>query len=79
MNVPGLQLYTMQIAEDKLPEDAQLASSLNISFFNIGIMIGSFSGGQIVNQLGLMWTPIAGLMMSLLALLLVQVAKRLLK
>lgn len=74
MNVSGLQLYTMQIAETKLPEDAQIASSLNISFFNVGIMIGSFSGGQIVNSLGLMWTPIAGLAMALLALVLVRLA-----
>lgn len=34
MNVPGLQLFTMQVAEEKLPADTQLASALNISAFN---------------------------------------------
>jgi predicted MFS family arabinose efflux permease len=68
MNVPGLQLFTMQEAERALPGDAQLASALNISAFNVGIVIGSFSGGQLLSHLGLWWTPIGGIVMGLLAL-----------
>ena len=60
MNVPGLQLFTMQVAETKLPADAQLASALNISAFNVGIVVGSFTGGQLLNTTGLMSTPAGG-------------------
>lgn len=69
MNVPGLQLFTMQVAEEKLPEDVQMASALNISAFNIGIVIGSYSGGLIADHLGLGWTPLAGIIMAILAIL----------
>ncbi|SMH69039.1 putative transporter [Latilactobacillus curvatus] len=41
MNVPGLQLYIVQLAEKFTPNDIPLASALNISAFNIGITIGS--------------------------------------
>ncbi len=68
MNVPGLQLFTMQVAETKLPADAQLASALNISAFNVGIVVGSFTGGQLLNTTGLMSTPAGGVVMALLAL-----------
>ncbi|WP_390404251.1 MFS transporter [Lacticaseibacillus jixiensis] len=69
MNVPGLQLLTMQIAEDELPADAQLASALNISGFNVGIMIGSFAGGQLLTHWGLWLTPLGGIAMGALALI----------
>lgn len=68
MNVPGLQLFTMQVAETKQPADAQLASALNISAFNVGIVVGSFTGGQLLNTTGLMSTPANGVVMALLAL-----------
>ncbi len=76
MNVPGLQLYTLQIAEQRLPEDLQLASSLNISAFNIGIVIGSSVGGQLVSHVGLAMTPIGGIGMSIVALLLIGVISK---
>lgn len=76
MNVPGLQLYTLQIAEERLPEDLQLASSLNISAFNIGIVIGSSVGGQLVSHVGLAITPIGGIGMSIVALLLIGVISK---
>lgn len=68
MNVPGLQLLTMQIAEAELPQDAQLASALNISGFNVGIMLGSFTGGQLLDHWGLWFTPLGGIVMGTLAL-----------
>nr|WP_225419433.1 MFS transporter [Lacticaseibacillus baoqingensis] len=68
MNVPGLQLMTMQIAEAELPADAQLASAMNISGFNVGIMIGSFAGGQLLTHWGIWFTPLGGIAMGALAL-----------
>ena len=68
MNVPGLQLFSMQEAEAKLPGDSQMASAFNIAAFNVGIMIGSFGGGQLLSHFGLFSTPIAGIIMGLLAL-----------
>lgn len=44
MNVPGLQLYVVQLAEEYTPKDITLASAFNISAFNIGIAFGSFVG-----------------------------------
>lgn len=73
MNVPGLQLFTMQATEKFLPDDVQMASALNISAFNVGVMAGSFVGGQLVEQVGLMSTPIAGIGMAVLAMLIIGV------
>ena len=70
MNVPGLQLFTMQVAEERYPEDAPLASALNISAFNVGVMAGSFGGGQLLNHWGLLSTPIGGIILGATALLL---------
>lgn len=70
MNVPGLQLFTMQVAEAKHPQDAQLASALNISAFNIGIVLGSTLGGRILDSFSLHVTPLGGALFAGLALLL---------
>ena len=45
MNVPGLQLYVVELAEKYVPEDITLASAFNIAAFNIGITVGSMTGG----------------------------------
>ncbi len=71
MNVPGLQLYTMQATERSLPQDVQMTSALNISAFNVGVMTGSFVGGQMVARFGLMSTPLAGIVMAAMAMLIV--------
>lgn len=69
MNVPGLQLFTMQSAEASHPEDAPLASALNIAAFNVGVMLGSFVGGKILDTFGLWATPFGGALFAALALL----------
>ncbi|TWW13420.1 MFS transporter [Dellaglioa algida] len=68
MNVPGLQLYIVQLAEKYTPKDITLASSLNISAFNVGITLGSLIGGQVVSKLSLGMTPLFGTVMVLIAI-----------
>lgn len=63
MNVPGLQLYIVQVAEQQTPQDITMASALNISAFNVGIALGSAIGGQVTSQFGLAWTPLFGALM----------------
>lgn len=70
MNVPGLQLYIVQLAEKYTPNDIPLVSALNISAFNIGITIGSLVGGQASAAWGLGSTPIFGAGMVLISILL---------
>jgi len=68
MNVPGLQLYIVQLAETYTPNEVSLASALNISAFNIGIILGSSLGGQAVAQDQLAETPWLGVGMLLLGI-----------
>lgn len=70
-NVPGLQVYVMQKAEQYTPNAVDVASGLNIAAFNIGIAVGSVTGGQTVQHLGLAQTPWIGAVIVLLALLLI--------
>ncbi|PJO40759.1 MFS transporter [Lysinibacillus xylanilyticus] len=67
MNVPGLQLYAVQISEKYIPSAISMASALNISAFNIGIFLGSYIGGIIVHQQSLAHTPIYGFGMVMVA------------
>lgn len=76
MNVPGEQLLIVQLAEKTHPQDIGLASALNISAFNIGIMLGSGLGSQVVEIGGLVWTPYAGVVMGILAVGLTIMLKR---
>jgi predicted MFS family arabinose efflux permease len=60
-NVPGLQLYVVQMAEKYLPGTEDVASALNIAAFNVGIAIGAFIGGHVVESaLGIQATPWVG-------------------
>ena len=47
-NVPGLQVYVVQKAEQYTPGAVDIASGLNIAAFNVGIALGSIVGGQTV-------------------------------
>ncbi|MDD9267352.1 MFS transporter [Paenibacillus sp. GCM10023248] len=70
MNVPGLQLNIVQLAEKYVPSAVDVASALNIAAFNIGIAVGSIVGGVVVDTIGLGHTPwIGGLMVVAAALL----------
>lgn len=70
MNVSGLQLYVVQLAERYLPETVSMASALNISAFNIGIALGAFIGGLVAEYIGLSYTPIVGFLMVFIAIIL---------
>lgn len=63
MNVPGLQLYMLQLAEELTPTEINLASALNISAFNIGIIIGSTLGGFAASNEMIAITPWMGIAM----------------
>lgn len=63
MNVPGLQLYAVQLSEKYVPSATAMASALNISAFNVGIFLGSYVGGLIVHYQSLKHTPIYGFLM----------------
>ncbi len=67
MNVPGLQLYAVQLSEKYVPSAITMASALNISAFNIGIFLGSYLGGLIIDHHSLTQTPMYGFLMVLLA------------
>ncbi|MYL19651.1 MFS transporter [Halobacillus litoralis] len=63
MNVPGLQVLVVNLAEKYVPSAVNVASALNIAAFNVGIAIGSFVGGIIVEGIGLIHTPWIGAIM----------------
>ena len=76
MNVPGLQLYVVQLAEKFTPKDITLVSAFNIAAFNIGITLGSFVGGQISKTSSVVFTPIGGIVIILLAMILIGIAQK---
>ena len=69
-NVPGLQVYIVKLAEKYTPDAVDVASGLNIAAFNVGIAIGAWGGGIIVEEHGLMNTPWVGAVVVLIALVL---------
>jgi predicted MFS family arabinose efflux permease len=70
MNVPGLQVYVVILAERFVPSAVDVASAINIAAFNAGIAIGSYLGGLIINSIGLIHTSWIGSLMVLLAAIL---------
>jgi predicted MFS family arabinose efflux permease len=70
MNVPGLQVYVVMLAERYVPNAVDVASALNIAAFNAGIAIGAFLGGFITDSIGLIHTTWIGALMVLGAVIL---------
>jgi len=70
MNVPGLQVYVVILAERYVPTAVHVASAINIAAFNVGIALGSFLGGLITDSIGLIHTTWIGSLMVLTAVLL---------
>ena len=69
-NVPGLQVYVVQLAEKHTPNAVDVASGLNIAAFNVGIAIGSIIGGVVVEDMELMDTPWVGASIVIFAIIL---------
>ncbi|MGG0188170.1 MFS transporter [Bacillus rhizoplanae] len=77
MNVPGLQIYVVMLAERFVPGAVDVASAINIAAFNAGIAIGSYLGGVITDSIGLIHTPWIGALMVLGAVILTGWSKNL--
>ena len=73
-NVPGLQVYVVQLAEKYTPNAVDVASGLNIAAFNIGIALGSIIGGLVVEDMSLMDTPWIGALIVALAIILTRIS-----
>nr|WP_323814160.1 MFS transporter [Cellvibrio sp. NN19] len=69
-NVPGLQVYVVQQAGHHAPRAIDVASGLNIAAFNLGIALGAWGGGLIVDNWGLQHTPWVGALIVVIAILL---------
>ncbi|MEH6710754.1 MAG: MFS transporter [Paraglaciecola polaris] len=69
-NVPGLQVYVVQLAEKYSPNAVDVAAGLNIAAFNVGIALGSIIGGSVVENMELTDTPWIGGLIVVLALIL---------
>lgn len=77
-NVPGLQLYVVQLAKQHRPGAVDVASALNIAAFNLGIAAGAWIGGLVVaSPLGLQATPWVGAILVAGALVLTLVSSAL--
>jgi multidrug resistance protein len=70
MNVPGLQVYVVMLAERFVPSAVDVASAINIAAFNAGIAIGSYLGGMITDSIGLIHTSWIGSLMVVVAAIL---------
>ncbi|WP_102272597.1 MFS transporter [Cytobacillus massiliigabonensis] len=77
MNVPGLQVYVVILAERFVPSAVDVASAINIAAFNAGIAIGSYLGGLITDSIGLIHTSWIGALMVLAAAVLTGFSKAL--
>ncbi|GAB2649297.1 MFS transporter [Vibrio panuliri] len=73
-NVPGLQVYVVNLAEKYTPQAVDVASGLNIAAFNVGIALGSWGGGMIVESSGVTSTPWYGAVIVLFALILTRLS-----
>jgi predicted MFS family arabinose efflux permease len=73
-NVPGLQVYVVQLAEKYTPNAVDVASGLNIAAFNVGIAIGSILGGMVVEDMELMDTTWIGALIVVLAIILTKIS-----
>ncbi|WP_019412707.1 MFS transporter [Paenisporosarcina sp. TG20] len=69
MMCSSVQIYSMSLADDH-PRAKGTAVALNTAALHLGIVIGSFSGGIIIQKIGLLHTPWVGSVMVGIALIL---------
>ncbi|CAG7636708.1 MFS transporter [Paenibacillus allorhizosphaerae] len=70
MNVPGLQVYVVMLAERFAPKAVDVASAVNIAAFNLGIALGAYFGGVVADSIGLIHTTWVGALMVMGAVIL---------
>jgi len=70
MNVPGLQVHVVNLAERLSPQAVDVASALNIAAFNAGIALGAYIGGVAAEHGALLHTAWIGASMTASAALL---------
>jgi predicted MFS family arabinose efflux permease len=70
MNVPGLQVFVVMLADRYAPGARDVASAVNIAAFNAGIAIGAYLGGIVTDHMGLIHTAWVGAVMVFGAVLL---------
>lgn len=75
MNVPGLQVYVVMLAERFVPSAVDVASAMNIAAFNAGIAIGSYLGGVVAESIGLIHTAWIGAIMVMFAAILTGISR----
>lgn len=68
--VPALQARLIGVASEKAPHATSVASGLNIAGFNLGIALGSITGGFTIAGIGIIYIGLSGAVLSLLGLLL---------
>ena len=77
MNVSGLQVYVVMLAERFVPSAVDVASAMNIAAFNAGIAMGAYLGGVVTDSIGLIHTAWIGGTMVLIAAILTGVSRAL--
>jgi predicted MFS family arabinose efflux permease len=77
MNVSGLQVYVVMLAERFVPSAVDVASAMNIAAFNAGIAMGAYVGGVVTDSIGLIHTAWIGGTMVLIAAVLTGVSRTL--
>ncbi|PID06457.1 MULTISPECIES: MFS transporter [unclassified Sporosarcina] len=75
MNVPGLQVYVVILAERFIPSAVDVASAINIAAFNAGIAIGAYLGGVVTDSIGIIHTPWIGASMVMFAAILTGISR----
>ncbi|MDL2060058.1 MFS transporter [Mesosutterella sp. AGMB02718] len=76
MSIPSLQSYILVLAKRNVPSAVDLASSLNIASFSLGITVGATLGGLVIDHAGLACTPLAAAGMAAAAVLLTVVSMK---
>lgn len=70
MNVPASQFLVVLEAEKHLPNDVTMASALCIAAFNVGISLGTFVGGGVLEYFGMRFTGLFGFVIAIIAVVL---------
>lgn len=75
MNVPGLQVYVVMLAERFVPSAVDVASAMNIAAFNAGIALGAYLGGVVTDSIGLIHTAWVGAVMVVIAVIITGIGR----